>query len=70
MPNEYTNLTQGYDALLFSTQQTGYDKNDAQFADYDGKESQNLYDRAYRRSSMNQSNKKVNLSGTRNRELN
>ena len=28
MPNEYTNVTQGYDALVFSTQQTGEDKTD------------------------------------------
>lgn len=70
MPNEYTNLTQGYDALVFSTQQTGQDKNDAQFADYDLKESHNFNDKTYRRSFMNQSNKQGNLSGTRNRDLN
>lgn len=53
MPNEYTNLTQGYDALVFSTQQTGQDKNDMQFADYDLKESHNFNDKSYRRSFMN-----------------
>lgn len=70
MPNEYTNITQGYDAIIFSTQQTGEDKTDRNFGDYDLKDHKKLVDKNYRRSFMNQpTNKKDNLSGTRNKDL-
>lgn len=72
MPNEYTNVTQNYDALVFSTQQTGEDKTDRNFGDYDLKEHSKIGSKNYRHSFMNQAstNKKGNLSGTRNKELN
>lgn len=70
MPNEYTNITQGYEAIIFSTQQTGEDKNDQHFGEYDLKDHKKMVDKNYRRSFMNQpSIKKGNLSGTRNKDL-
>lgn len=71
MPNEYSNVTQGFEALVFSTQQTGEDKTERHFGEYDLKDHKKLADKNYRRSFMNQpTNKKGNLSGTRNKDLN
>ena len=44
MPNEYTNVTQGYEALVFSTQQTGEDKDNRHFGEYDLKDHKKIVD--------------------------
>jgi hypothetical protein len=44
MPNEYTNVTQGYDNLVFSTQQAGEEKSE-RFGDYDLKDSKKIADK-------------------------